>query len=168
MTLNTALEVKISGQQAETLDLGGRVADIIKKVSKAFADGAGADQATKIHQDSVSLAGGATHSMDLDAGTLLGPFGTALAAFSKIRAILIVAGANPDDLNVAGDFALTALVGGFVDDAIVLKVKPGGVLLMVAPDVDGFAVTASTGDVLTVTNADGAVAATFDIIVLGS
>ena len=49
-----------------------------------------------------------------------------------------------------------------------LPVKPGGAFLWVAPDATGVAVTASTGDLLTITNSGAGSAVTYYIVVLGA
>jgi len=45
-----------------------------------------------------------------------------------------------------------------------IKIGPGGVFILTSP-IDGFAVTAATGDVLTITSASGTIS--YDIIILG-
>jgi len=169
MSLQTTLNLALSAEVVEAVDLGTRRAELVKRIAKTFADGSGANQANKVYQDSNTLAGGATQSLDLDAGTILGPFGVAVPALAQVRAILIEADpANPDNIEVGGDFVQTVIMDGFVDDPVAIRVRPGGALLLVAPAAVGYAVAAATGDVLSVTNADGAVAATFSILLIGS
>lgn len=169
MPLQTTLNVALNAILAEVVDLGSRQADIAKRISKAFADGSGADQANKIYQDTNTLAGAAAQSLDLDAGTILGPFGVAVPALTQVRAILIEADpTNPDNVTVGGDFVTAVLMGGIAADPATIKVRPGGAVLLMAPGAVGYAPVAGTGDVITMTNAHATVAATFSILIIGS
>jgi hypothetical protein len=47
-------------------------------------------------------------------------------------------------------------------------VKPGGMLVMTAPDATGLAVTAGTGDKLKLANSAGSTSVTYDVIILGT
>ena len=58
-------------------------------------------------------------------------------------------------------------VGACVLDHLV-KLVPGGSLILIAPNADGYAVAAGTGDLLKVGNDDGAAAASYSIFILGS
>lgn len=117
-----------------------------------LTDGSTANKANKIHVDTINT--GTTY--DLDAGTLVSPLGVAQAAFSRIVAIRVCApSTNAADVAVGGDFIQSKylLLSGIVDDVVVatIPVRPGGCFLFTAPDATGVAVTASTGDVMTVT-----------------
>ena len=130
--------------------------------SRAFTNGTGINQANKVFQD--HGATGTTY--DLDAGTLIDPLGAALAAFTRIVAVEIDApSTNTLPVAVAGDFILSKYLTGWVDDALSIPVHPGGCLLWVAPTAAGVAVTATTGDVITVTPSG---VEQFDILILGS
>ena len=64
----------------------------------------------------------------------------------------------------AGSNGFTSWVGDATD---VVKVKPGGALILVAPDATGYAVTAGTGDLLTITNSAGSTSVTYDVVIMG-
>jgi len=117
-----------------------------------LTDGSTANKANKIHVDTIATG----TSYDLDAGTLVNPLGVAQAAFSRIVSIRVCApSTNTAAVTVGGDFIQSKylVVGGLVDDPITvdIPVAPGGCFLFTAPDATGVAVTASTGDVVTVT-----------------
>lgn len=113
-----------------------------------LTDGTTANKANKIHVDTIATG----TNYDLDAGTLVNPLGVAMAAFSRIVAIRVCApAANTAVVAVGGDFILTKYLTGWTDDTLTIPVHPGGCFLFTAPSATGVAVTASTGDVLTVT-----------------
>ena len=126
-----------------------------------FTNGSGSGAINKIYVDTVS----ATTSYDLDAGTLTDPAGGAVT-FARIAAVRIVPStANTAALSVGGDFILSKYLTGWVDDAVTIPVHLLGSFEWVAPNATGVAVTATTGDVITVTVSG---ADTYTIIVLGS
>ena len=139
--------------------------------TNTFTSGTGLNQANKVYQDSVTLAGSGTSTIDLDS-TLTGPL--ASVSFTRIYAILIrrtdtpAASTQDENLTIGGDFILTKYLVGWVDDAVTIPIPPGGVFYMLAPNSTGIAVTASTGDQVTITNASAADSCTFQILVLGS
>lgn len=49
-----------------------------------------------------------------------------------------------------------------------MTVRPGGLLVLAAPDVAAYAVTAATGDLLHVANSAGGSAVTYDVVVIGA
>lgn len=113
-----------------------------------LTDGATANKASKIHVDTIATG----TSFDLDAGTLTTPLGVAQAAFSRIVMIRVCAPTtNTAVVAVGGDFILSKYLTSWVDDALTIPVHPGGCFMFTAPDATGVAVTATTGDVLTVT-----------------
>jgi hypothetical protein len=116
--------------------------------SITLTDGSTANKANKIHVKTITTG----TNFDLDAGTLVNPLGVAQAAFSRIVSIRVCApAANTAAVAVGGDFILTKYLTGWVDDAATIPAHPGGCFLFTAPDGTGVAVTASTGDMLTVT-----------------
>jgi hypothetical protein len=116
--------------------------------SITLTDGSTINKANKIHIDTIATG----TSYDLDAGTLVNPLGVAQAAFTRIVSIRVCApAANTVDVALSGDFLLTKYLGGWADDAITIPVHPGGCFLFTAPSATGVAVTATSGDVLTVT-----------------
>ena len=131
-----------------------------------FVDGTGANQATKSFLDTRTLAASANESLDL-AGGLTDAFGNALT-FTKIRALMIRAAAGNTNNVLVGGAASNGFVTPFSDATDVAVVRPGGLLLLAAPDATGYAVTAGTGDLLKVANGGGSSAVTYDIFLLGT
>lgn len=149
-TLQGSISNSVALSYASTQDLG--TANWDAGASGVFnitlTDGSTVNKANKIHVDTIATG----TSYDLDAGTLVSPTGVAQAAFSRIVAVRVCApSTNTANVAVNGDFILTKYITGWVDDAISIPVHPGGCLLWTAPSATGVAVTASTGDVITVT-----------------
>lgn len=127
--------------------------------------GTGSYQADKLFSDQRTLAASATENIDL-AGALTDPFGAALT-FAKVKAIYIRAAAGNTNDVVVGGVGSNAFIGPFGANTHTVAVKPGGVLLMVAPD-SGWTVTAATGDLLKILNGGGSTSVTYDIIIIGT
>jgi hypothetical protein len=130
-----------------------------------LADGNGADQINQIFADQRTLTASSSESLDLN-GTLLNQLGAAIN-FTKIKGLIIMAAAgNTNDVVVGG-----AASNGFIDfvggATHTLKVKPGGLLALMAPDANGYAVTAATADLLKIANGGAGTSVTYDIILLG-
>lgn len=166
MSLSAKLVAAVTAKMTNALDLQTVAAPLNQNFSTIFADGTGAGQANQMFSDRRSIGGGAVDSLDL-AGSLVGPFGTTIT-FTKIKAIIVKADSdNPDDI-IIGGAASNAFQGPFgaADDTLVLP--PGGLAFLVAPDADGWSVVADTGDILDITNNDGASGANYDIVLIGT
>ena len=134
-------------------------------VANSFADGTGADQAQKLWTDQRTLGVSATEDLDLSGG-VVDVFGTSLA-FTKVKALVIKAAAGNTNDVVVGGAASNGLVTFFGAATDKVKVKPGGTLVLIAPDANGYAVTAATGDLLRVGNSAAGTSVTYDITVIG-
>ena len=82
--------------------------------------------------------------------------------------LLIRAAAGNTNNVVVGGAASNQFVTPFGAGAHTLTVRPGGMLLMVANDATGYAVTAGTGDLLRIANSSSGSAVTYDIVLLGT
>jgi hypothetical protein len=132
--------------------------------SVALTDGSTVNKANKIHVDHIAT----NTSYDMDAGTLVNPLGVAQAAFSRIVSIRVCApAANVSNVAVKGNFILTKYLtpGGDTLANMSIPVHPGGCFLFVAPSATGVAITATTGDTLTVTPSGVEQA---DVMIVGS
>jgi hypothetical protein len=125
--------------------------------SMQFTDGAGAQSANKQWNDSRTL-GGASETLDL-AGSLTSRVATA-ASFAKIKSVYIkAAAANAGNIVVgSGSNPLVSIWTGTV------ILQPGADFLIRTPSVNGYAVTAGTGDILQVAGATGYV---YEIAITG-
>lgn len=112
--------------------------------SQDYTNGTGDEQADKLWTTEYTQSAAVT--IDL-AGSLTDIYGTTLT-FTKIRAIVIKNLSTTTGFNLlVGGAASNAFSTPFADATDKVKVPPGGCLVLAAP-LDGFAVTAGTGDQL--------------------
>lgn len=165
MALSALLKVIINATQTKTADFESASSAIETSVSQSFADGVGADQADLIFKDTRTLAASAAESLDL-AGSLTDIYG-ATVTFARVKAIYVKAAAgNTNDVQVTRPASNGLPIFLAAGDGI--PVRPDGVLLWMAPDATGIAVTAGTGDLLTLTNSAGSTSVTYDIVIIGA
>lgn len=132
-------------------------------VQFAFHNGSDVNEAERIFADKRTVAASTNDDLDLS-GTLADVFGSTLA-FTKVKGLLIRSEpANTQDITVGGGTnPFVSWLGGTTPTVVI---KPGGLLLLVAPDDGGYEVTADTGDILRVSNGAGS-EVTYDIVVFG-
>lgn len=137
--------------------------DLVRKFRQSYANGTTTGKANRLYAASVALTDGGTTDLDLAGGSLTDMLGAAIT-FVNIRAIILSARAtNSTNVTVGNDAA--AFVGPFGAAAHTVVLKPG----MTACFFDdvGWAVTATTADIIQLVNAAGA-AATVDVLLLGT
>jgi hypothetical protein len=166
MTFTGRVAVSLTAMLTSALDLSTASSPLSVGRAYPLADGSGADQANRVWSDRRTLAASGTEDLDL-AGVLTDPFGATIT-FARIRGLLVAADAGNTNNVVVGGHA-TAAFGTWVgDDTDTVVVRPGGLLLLVARDATAYAVTATTADMLTVTNSAGGTGVTYDIVLIGS
>lgn len=159
------LESTVRATVAGTIDAGTlswNVGSSGVKVTE-LSNGTGANAINKVFVDNACTG----TNYDLDAGTLLDPTGSALT-FSRIVYVRVVPDTdNVAELDVTGDFVLTKYLQANGDTLanVSIPVKVDGHFEFSAPDATGVAVTAGTGDVITVTPSG---VECYDILILGS
>jgi len=132
---------------------------------KSLTDGRGADEADLIYVTSFNLAAGANLDIDLSGSADKTRFGDDLA-FNLVRGIMLK---NKSETDAAvlrlGGIGATGLVNWISSNAAYVNVGPG-VFLIHRTDATGYGVTATTADVLRVTN-PGAAAITGELAIWG-
>lgn len=128
--------------------------------------GTGLDQANRLFADQRSVNTASNDDLDL-AGGLTDAFGQTLT-FAKIKAILIyntilTAG---EILNVGGG-GVNSFINWVGNASDTVTIGPGGLLVLANPSLAGYAVTASTGDILRIANA-GAGTIVYKIVLIGT
>ena len=165
MPLSSSLKVGFRGTQTSVLDLGTAALPYELAAAITLADGTGADQADLLFSDTRTLAASATENLDLS-GVLASAFGSTIA-MAKVKAILIVAASgNTNDVQVtrpASNGVPCFLAAG---DGV--AVGPGDFFAITRRGASGFAVTAGTGDLITITNSAGGTSVTYSVVVLGT
>ena len=160
-----SLVLSIASRTKSALDLTNTLDELLKTYSFSFTDGTGANKAKNHWHDQRTLAASASEDLDL-AGGLTDAFGNVIT-FTKIKAIIVfAAAANTNDV-VLGNAAANAWIGPFGAAAHTVAVKPGGIAIFIAPDANGYAVTAGTADILKVLNGGAGTSVTYDIFILG-
>lgn len=167
--------IALRASQVNSQDLGSLNWDYPTSWLIDLTHGSGLNQVNKVFQDSVTLAGSGAQSYDLDGGALLDPTNTAIT-FARIALIAIrrtdtpAASTQDENLLISGDFILTKYLipGADTLSAVTIPIHPGGMFLWIAPNSTGVAITATTGDGLTITNASSADSCTFQIVIMGS
>lgn len=165
-TLTARVALSLAAQLDKGLDVGSASYPATLGITNVFENGTGANQANELFTDTRTLTASATENLDL-AGVLTDAFGTVLS-FTKVKAIIVTAAAaNTNDV-VVGGHATAAFAPMFGDVTDTVVVKPGGTFVIVAPDANGYAVTATTADMLTVTNSAGGTSVTYTIAIVGT
>ncbi|MES0444980.1 MAG: hypothetical protein ABUJ92_00405 [Desulfobacterales bacterium] len=165
MSLEASVQISLSSVLQSALDLTTSKDTLSYKKTNTFTNGTGANQVNNQFHDQRTLAVSTAEELDL-AGSLLDAFGNTIT-FTKIKGIIVyAAAANTNDVRIGGSAAngFNSWVGAVGD---YVKVKPGGLFLLTAPDATGLAVTAGTGDLLTLENDSSGTAVTYDIVLLG-
>jgi hypothetical protein len=165
MALDTDLLIRVLATESSALDLVTPTAPINYSARTRLATGTGANQADKVFQDTRTLAASATEDLDVS-GSLLTPLGGAFVVV-RIKALIVKAAAgNTNNVNVTRP--ATNGVPLFLAASDGIPVKPGGAFVWVAPDATGIAVTAATGDLITLTNSGSGTSVTYDVIIIGA
>lgn len=166
MGFSAKLTMSVVAQVSNTLDLTSPQADVVKSYVQQFAEGTGANQAHQIFTDTRQLAASASESLDLS-GVLAAALGGTIA-FTGIKAIILKAKSTNTGALRVGKVVANGFVGPFdqTAGALGIKVELNGLLVLINPSATGWAVTAGTGDLLSIENLVAAVA-DYDIIVVG-
>jgi hypothetical protein len=156
------ISLGIVGQVAKAADIG-EVSYLLRQTySHVLNDGTTDGAFDKVYADTFSIAASGSSSLDL-AGSMTDIFGTAFTPV-EIAAILVFADAtNTNNIVVGND---TNHVPIFSAATASIAVRPGSLFCITAGGT-GIAVTASTGDILKLTNSAGTTAVTGGIIILG-
>lgn len=164
MTLTASVTAEVSASATKTSGLHQATAAMALRLTLALGTAAGADGAADaVAAASHTVAAGGSTTLDLAGGVADGFGGT--VAFTSVSAVMVkAAAANDGAVSVGGGSNPFASPFGDATDAV--RVLPGGCLLLAAPG-GGYAVTADTGDTLTLTNA-GAAPATVEVVVIGA
>lgn len=163
----TLLAVSAFAEQSTTIDLGtSRAAQALSR-SVSLGSGTGAGKADRVFSDRRTLAASATEDLDL-AGSLVDAFGATIT-FARIKGLVVAAAAGNSNNVVIGAASSTpwaTLLGA----THTLTLRPGAFVAVGTgvADATGYAVTASTGDLLKVANSGGSTSVTYDIHIIGA
>lgn len=166
-TLNSAtIGARFAALLLNSIDLRDVQDKVDWSPNYSFTNGTGADQANQTFVDTRTLSASATENLDL-AGGLTDAFGTTLT-MTRIKAMVIQAArSNVNDVMVGGA-ASNAIAALFGDATDVARIKPGGMIMWVAPDATGYPITATTADLLKIANSAGSTSVTYTIAILAT
>lgn len=169
--VSTTFDVSIQATHTESnpLNPSGLKSTVINTIrALSWASGTGAGQVDRIFSGQRTVTTGATDSLDL-AGTLTDAFGAVLT-FARIKFLYVFSGGLPGVPNTTNIQvtrpAANSVPGPLIAASDALELKPGAGMLWFDPGAVGYAVTAGTGDLLSIVNAAGA-SATYDIVIMG-
>lgn len=168
MALTTVLTTQVVATLTNARDLVTTSSPLEYRNRVSLATGTAAGQADLIFSDTRTIAASSNDDLDL-AGSLTDANGNSLT-FARVKGLVVkAAAANTNNVLVGGDATNTFLTWVVAEgDAIILR--PGAELSLFAGSADatGYAVTASTGDLLRITNSAGGSSVTYDIVIIGS
>ncbi|MCI0685727.1 MAG: hypothetical protein L0Y54_00600 [Sporichthyaceae bacterium] len=166
MPLTSKLAVSAVTNRVNDLALSDP-ADILNYVkSIPLANGTGANQADRDFHKQNTLAASATEDLDL-AGGLVDAFGAAIT-FARVKALVVAAAvANVNNVEIGGA-GVNSFINWVADATDKIRVRPGGVFALFAPDATGYPVTPATGDLLRIGNGGAGSSVTYDVIIIGS
>ena len=165
MPLATTLTIALRALQVAPIDLSASVNDLSVSLPISLADGAGINAANLVYQDAVTLAAAGETLLDLTA--LTDALGGAVA-FARLKLIYLrnKSATAGDNLQLGGTVA-AGLSTLYVGTNAGQLIGPGGIALLVNPSAAGWAVTATTADILRIGN-PGANPITYDIVLIGA
>lgn len=160
--INVLIDALLTG----SVDIGTVQHDVKYGPGFSWGDGTGLDSINQIWSDTRTLSASSSEDLDLS-GSLTNAIGTSVA-FTKIRGIMVRAAlANTNNVIVGGASAtqFVAWCGGATHT---VTVRPGGLLLLLAPDATAYAVSAGSTDLLKIANSSSGSSVSYDILLLGS
>ena len=165
MSLVSTITTKVKADYDGSNDLGTPTFPLNNITTINLGNGTGASQADLLFTDTRTLTASGTEDLDL-AGSLTDVFGVTLT-FVSVKSIIVKA-ASGNTNNVEVKPATTnGFLGPFNAAADTLEIPPGGHIQLHAP-VNGWPVTATTADLITVTNGGAGTSVTYDIIIIGA
>lgn len=167
MSLTTRAAANVALTARNTIDLGASSATRAMTLALELANGTGAGQADLAFTDTRTLAASATEDLDL-AGALADPFGVA-QVFARIKLLVVQAAeGNTNNVQVSRP-ASAGWATPWLAASDGMQVRPGGMLLLAtgSADATGYAVTATTADLLTITNGAAGTSVTYSITIVG-
>lgn len=165
-TLSAKIRVLLQATLEDTKGLATVPANLNRADLIDFASGVGLNQANRIYTAAVNIAAAGTLELDL-AGVLTDVFG-AVITFARIKAIYVQAAVANVNNVVVGGAAATPFIGPFADATDKIHARPGGMILLVAPDATGWPVGAGASDKLLFENSGGGTAVDFNLVIVGA
>ncbi|WP_216588589.1 hypothetical protein [Streptomyces brasiliscabiei] len=167
LSSGATVAVSASGELTSAFDLGtGRAPQNLAR-KMVLGSGTGAGKADRIWADRRTLAASATEDLDL-AGVLADAFGSTIT-FARIKG-LVIAAADANTNNVLIGAASGSPWATLLNSTGVLTLRPGAFVAVGTglADAIGYAVTASSADLLKIANSAGSTSVTYEIELIGA
>lgn len=156
----------VNGTAKNTLDLTYAQAVLAYAKTGSLSTGTGANQADRIFSDQRTIVISGTDDLDLAGTSLQDNLGQNLSiARIKVLAVYASAGNTNNVVMGVGTAPVTTILGGTTPT---LNIRPGGMMLLTAPDAVAYGVTATTADILRFANSGAGTSVTYDIVIIGS
>lgn len=155
--------VKVVGDYTNSAGVAALDAKISEELLVEFLTGSGLDQASKVYTEALSIAASSSETLDLT--TLTDPLGAALS-FGAVKAVVILADATNANTILVGNAASNQWAAPFDAATDVVKVMPGGALVLLNPTAAGWTVD-STHKSLKLANSAGGSVVTGSLVVIG-
>lgn len=166
-SLAVQLALTLSWQQTNAADLSTPRDAAALSLDDELTNGTAIDTADVLWHDRRTLA--ATTSEDLDlAGSLVSALTGAAVTFAKIKCILIKNRSTTAGYILAvGGASSNQFINWVANSSDIVNVGPNGIFMLWNPSLAGYAVTASTGDLLKINNTGGG-SLDYDIVLIGT
>ena len=136
--------------EAVVIGSDGARAVVLREYDKSFGDGTSANNLQWVWNDETRALATTNETLDLDGNVDFKGVALSDAVNVKVLWIEDLGSTTGQQLNIGGgDFA--SATGPLVDTTDLMVCQAGGLVLMIAP-VDGYPITASTGDGLKITS----------------
>jgi hypothetical protein len=165
MALTTTILTKINARQTGSNDLGTPVFPVDYSTTTSMGSGTASGLADLIFTDTRTIAASGTEDLDLT-GSLTDALGATLT-FVKVKAIMIKAASGNTNSVTVKPATTNGFLGPFNAAADKISIPPAGMMMVQAPSA-GWAVTAGTGDLITIANSSSGTGVTYDIIIVGT
>lgn len=167
MALTSRVSIAADADLSAALDLGSASAPVRVRRMVSLASGTGVGKADRVFSDRRSIAASSSEDLDL-AGVLLDAFGGTIT-FARIKG-LIVSAAAANINNVVVGAASGSPWAGLLGATHTLTLRPGACMAVMAGEADatGYAVTASSADLLKIANSAAGSAVSYDIVIIGT
>ena len=166
-TLSVTYTLNLSWSHVNDLDLNDPADAGLFTFTDTLSTGTAVDQANMIWHDQRTVSAGANDDIDL-AGSLTDGFGATIT-FTKIKGIFVQnTSTTVGDILTIGEDGANGFVTWLNAAADKVKINPGGMFALYDPSAAAYAVTASTGDILRITETGSSNAVTYNIILIGT
>ena len=165
--LTSSMSIAASADLSTALDLGVARAPVQVRRAVALASGTGVGKADRVFSDRRSIAASSSEDLDL-AGVLLDAFGVAIT-FARVKGLIVTAAATNVN-NVVVGAASGSPWAGLLGATHTLTLRPGASFAVMAGEADatGYAVTATSADLLKIANSSSGSAVSYDIVIIGA